>query len=239
MNPRIPLVLPALFAACAAPEPRVEDPLAGTWQMVSDMRGSEIEAVMTLVRDDAGGLTGEWLSRGSSMQLSDILVEGDALEFDRAIPGGDVLHFSGTAVDGTIAGSWSGPFGEISVTGSRAEGPIDAPVARDSYHDRPIRREDGKTMLWANDDEWFDLTDSKIDPEKFQHGIGKDSIQSIDEPQFVPADDERLAEAEIDRDTQVLGVEIDGEARAYPVSLMSSHEIVNDRFGGTAYAVLW
>ena len=43
----------------------------------------------------------------------------------------------------------------------------------------------------------------------------------------------------VPRETRVLGVEIDGIARAYPVSVMSRHEVVNDDFGGKAYAVLW
>ena len=34
-------------------------------------------------------------------------------------------------------------------------------------------------------------------------------------------------------------VEIDGIARAYPVGVMSMHEVVNDRFGEKAYAVFW
>jgi hypothetical protein len=111
-------------------------------------------------------------------------------------------------------------------------------------HDRPIVEEDGRRLLWAGEDdegnvEWFDMTDSLIDPHRFQFGIGKDVISSIDEPVFVAANDPRLAERGITRETQVLGVEIGGIARAYPVDLMTMHEVVNDEFDGKAYAVLW
>lgn len=37
----------------------------------------------------------------------------------------------------------------------------------------------------------------------------------------------------------VIGVEINGDARAFPVRLMSSHEIVNDTIGGAPVAVTW
>ena len=37
----------------------------------------------------------------------------------------------------------------------------------------------------------------------------------------------------------MLGVAIDGIARAYPVNVMDLHEVVNDRFGDKSYAVLW
>ena len=111
-------------------------------------------------------------------------------------------------------------------------------------HDRPIVEENGRRLLWANEDEygnveWFDMTDSTIDPERFQFGIGKDTIASVDDPEFVSFGDPRLVERGITRETEVLGVEIDGIARAYPIGLMSLHEVVNDSFGGKPYAVLW
>jgi len=111
-------------------------------------------------------------------------------------------------------------------------------------HDKPIVEEDGRRLLWAGEDdegviEWFDMTDSTIDPHRFQYGIGKDVIESIDRPEFVRADDPRLAERGVTRETEVLGVQIEGIARAYPVAVMGIHEVVNDRFGEAAYAVLW
>ncbi len=113
-----------------------------------------------------------------------------------------------------------------------------------NLHDKPIVERDGRRLLWAGEDdagnvEWFDMTDSTVDPHRFQFGIGKDTIPSIDSPELVAYNDPRVAARGITRDTDVLGVEIDGIARAYPVDLMSMHEVVNDDFGGTAYAVLW
>lgn len=118
------------------------------------------------------------------------------------------------------------------------------PAPEEDLHDRPIVEENGRRLLWAGEDEegnveWFDMTDSSIDPHRFQFGIGKDRIDSIDRPEFVAADDPLLPSRGITAETPVLGVFLNGIARAYPVKLMDAHEVVNDDFGGEAYAVLW
>jgi hypothetical protein len=51
----------------------------------------------------------------------------------------------------------------------------------------------------------------------------RDGIAPIYEPEFVPA-----SEAGYDDDELVMGVAIDGEARAYPVGLLNGREMVND-----------
>ncbi len=81
------------------------------------------------------------------------------------------------------------------------------------------------------------MTDSTIDPHRFQYGIGKDTIPSIDQPRYVTIDDPRLATRGVTRDTPVLGVTIAGEARAHPVWVMDMHEIVNDEFGTSGYTM--
>ena len=62
-----------------------------------------------------------------------------------------------------------------------------------------------------------------------------DSIQAIDDPQFEAAS-QALDMASEER---VIGIEINGEARAYPLTILSSHEIVNDVVGGESLAVTW
>ncbi len=176
------------------------------------------------------------------MQLYDVVVEGDQIRFDREIPGGQVVHFEGHLAGHQLEGRWTGPFGTLPSHGTRSD------VARagtvPDRHDREIRTEGGRTLLWARDveggeTEWFDMTDSTIDPHQFQFGIGKDTIASIDEPTSARFDDPVVAERDITVDTPVLGVYIEGEARAYPVSLMSIHEVVNDTFADKPHAVLW
>ena len=63
-----------------------------------------------------------------------------------------------------------------------------------------------------------------------------DGIQAILQPQFVTADE---AEAWMDPTEQVLGLSIGGEHHAYPISVLSRHEIVNDVVGGQPVAVTW
>ena len=66
--------------------------------------------------------------------------------------------------------------------------------------------------------------------------LGFDAIRSIENPRFV---DQTTADETYDPDELVLGVEIDGDARAYSVPLLSRHEIVNDVVGGKPIAVSW
>ena len=63
-----------------------------------------------------------------------------------------------------------------------------------------------------------------------------DAIPSIDDPVFLTVEE---ADAEYAPDEEVLGVVFDGEARAYSVPLLSSHEIVNDTVAGRKIAVTW
>lgn len=63
-----------------------------------------------------------------------------------------------------------------------------------------------------------------------------DSIQAIDEPVFIKAN---TAEGIMKPDELVIGVLINGEAKAYPINILSVHEIVNDVAGGEAIAVTW
>ena len=72
-----------------------------------------------------------------------------------------------------------------------------------------------------------------VHPE-FQQLIPRGRIASIDEPQFV-----KPAEAEIADDAWILGVEIDGQARAYSLNLLNRHEVVNDQIGERRFAAVW
>ena len=64
--------------------------------------------------------------------------------------------------------------------------------------------------------------------------LSKDAIRSIDEPEFVsPAE----ASGWMRPEELVIGLSIDGESRAYPITTLSRHEIVNDVVGGKAVAV--
>ena len=62
--------------------------------------------------------------------------------------------------------------------------------------------------------------------------LPRDVIPSIDDPTFV-------SEYDGDSDDQVIVVETDDQARAYPLRYLNYHEIVNDQVDGTPLAVTW
>ena len=72
------------------------------------------------------------------------------------------------------------------------------------------------------------------EPEGFERLLPRGQIAAISEPTYVPA-----SEANLPPRAWVLGVVIDGQARAYSLDLLNSHEIVNDRIGETNFAAVW
>ena len=68
--------------------------------------------------------------------------------------------------------------------------------------------------------------------------LPKDAIRAILDPEFASAqaaEDENM----VFDGRAVLGVAINGDARAYPINVLSAHEIVNDVVGGESIAVTW
>jgi hypothetical protein len=63
-------------------------------------------------------------------------------------------------------------------------------------------------------------------------GPGKDGIPAINDPKFTS-----IAEAGVDDEVLGMYVEIDGEGRFYPYTILVWHEIVNDSIGDTDFAV--
>ena len=110
-----------------------------------------------------------------------------------------------------------------------------------------IETDDGRRLLWASGSydvdkgEWFDVTDSPIEPDEYQFGIGKDTIAAIDDPQFTAIGDaEKLRrDYDINDQTEVIGFVHNGQAKAYPIEIMNRHELVNDTVGGKPVTVGW
>jgi hypothetical protein len=71
-------------------------------------------------------------------------------------------------------------------------------------------------------------------PDGFREILPRGRIAAIFEPEYVSAE-----KARIRPDAWVLGVVIDGQARAYSLTLLNSHEVVNDRIGDTSFAAVW
>ena len=71
-------------------------------------------------------------------------------------------------------------------------------------------------------------------PSEFRQLLARGRIAAITDPHFVTAD-----KATLRGDTWVLGVVMNGEAKAYSLNLLNSHEIVNDTFGDRPVAAVW
>ncbi|MDQ3536054.1 MAG: DUF3179 domain-containing protein, partial [Bacteroidota bacterium] len=81
----------------------------------------------------------------------------------------------------------------------------------------------------------FDISNTTISANEIKDGgPPRDGIPAIDKPEFKKASDIKL-----DEDTRVLGVIVNGIAKAYPISIMNYHEIVNDHFGGKPVVVTY
>ncbi len=68
----------------------------------------------------------------------------------------------------------------------------------------------------------------------YDQRLSRDAIAPIYSPQFIPA-----ADAPLQPDELVIGLVINGEARAYPVTSLNRREMVNDAVGGTPVLVSW
>ena len=79
----------------------------------------------------------------------------------------------------------------------------------------------------------FDISSVPFD-EIFSGGPGKDGIPAVDDPKF-----ESIEEARewISGKGPVIALEINGDARAYPLAVLTWHEIANDVVGGVPVTV--
>ena len=66
-------------------------------------------------------------------------------------------------------------------------------------------------------------------------GVAVDGIPALDNPAMIPA----AAADYLNSDDQVFGVEINGDARAYPLRIANWHEMVNDVVGGVPVSLAY
>lgn len=74
----------------------------------------------------------------------------------------------------------------------------------------------------------FELAPASVPTDEIlRGGPARDGIPALTDPKVVPA-----GSAGWDDEDRVLGVEVAGEARAYPIGILNWHELVNDTLGG-------
>lgn len=82
----------------------------------------------------------------------------------------------------------------------------------------------------------FDVTRHTVPISEIQRSVPKDSIPALVHPRFVGPGEVRKLLGGKDR---VLGVHLNGEAKAYPIRILNWHELVNDEVGGRPILVSW
>ncbi|MGH7781559.1 MAG: DUF3179 domain-containing protein [Candidatus Binataceae bacterium] len=82
----------------------------------------------------------------------------------------------------------------------------------------------------------FDLTHHSVPPDQILGGgPPKDGIPAILQPKFVSA----ASAAFLMPDDRVIGVFVEGKARAYPLKILNWHEVVDDQVAGRSFAVTY
>ena len=82
----------------------------------------------------------------------------------------------------------------------------------------------------------FDLSGALIDTKKIlSGGPEKDGIPALTRPDFINTQQASYLKPE----DRVLGIEINGISKAYPISILNWHEIVNDQINNEQFAVTY
>ncbi len=74
-----------------------------------------------------------------------------------------------------------------------------------------------------------------IRADEIQSILPQDAIPALIKPAYLTTSQA----SDIHDQEEVIGVVINGDARAYPLSTLSAHEIVDDDIGGQPVAVTW
>ena len=69
---------------------------------------------------------------------------------------------------------------------------------------------------------------------RFPQLIPFDGIRPVYQPEFAPASEAPLEDSEL-----VIGIALDGEAKAYPITVLRFREMVNDELAGIPTLVTW
>jgi hypothetical protein len=95
----------------------------------------------------------------------------------------------------------------------------------------------GREVVTAPRRPTFDDLDLPVSKRELVRGAALGSIPAISEPAFGP--DWRDRDRTLAPDDLVVGVEYGGEARAYPLSVLTTHEVVNDTLGSRPLLVTY
>lgn len=98
--------------------------------------------------------------------------------------------------------------------------------------------ENEKKLLYggANDDWHFEINNLTLDECRLSSGLGRESFHALIDPEYIPVQEETYAYRETERTIVVFS---DDGPMAYPISLVRSHEVVNDVIDGKPVAIVY
>ena len=204
-----------------APEGKTEATPDGTWTLIAVHRGRTVDATMTLRTNTDGRLEGRYLRpREKPVVLEGLAFKAPKLTFHRTLRGQHATFEATLEGDGLVGHHAFGST-KIHVFGGRTpEGIAAARTAAKAKLREASKRSD-------DPEEDYERHSSQVKP--------RDWFPVLDHPELVEAKDSKgVLENE-----PVIGIVYGGEARAYPVSIMGVHELVNDTCGGVPLAVSW
>ena len=92
----------------------------------------------------------------------------------------------------------------------------------------------GERVKSAPDVDLSNRKEIRVDLGQYRQLLPRDAINPIYEPRFLSAEDAGLDPGEL-----VIGVELNGESKAYPIGPLVRREMVNDTVGGVPILVTW
>lgn len=104
-----------------------------------------------------------------------------------------------------------------------------------------VIRENGKIFIVDRVGQQWDVTSAEekygMIADEFQFGIGKNAIRPISDPQFIHSGISSFPDT--DATFLVMGVSLNGDDRAYPIDVMSRHEVVTEKFDDAHVSVAY
>ncbi len=131
-----------------------------------------------------------------------------------------------TAADTTTSLEQAGPAIQVTTTGASGTKPEVTILTEDDRPSRLRSATQGWNTNWNKHTIQYD--------ELLSGGPPRDGIPSIDDPKFVSPEE---AKAWLADNEPVIALDIEGETRAYPLQILTWHEIVNDTVGGVPVTV--
>ena len=118
---------------------------------------------------------------------------------------------------------------ELSATPVPTPSPTEPTVGAEPEWAKELRQAGIYTGNWETDFSKRSVQYSEI----FSGGVPRDGIPPIDDPKFVSVVE---ADGWLEEKEPVIALELNGDARAYPLQILTWHEIVNDTVGGIPVA---